>query len=75
MIMSKSGVLALFFSIWILLAFVSLSDSSEVSSLDENVVAQWSNITVHVKRRQILSMGQGALYKSRLVGMLGPSGR
>jgi hypothetical protein len=47
----------------------------EGNEFEENVVRKWSNITVNVKKRQILSMGQGSLYKTRLVGMLGPSGR
>jgi len=56
-------------------AYQQQQQQVEGNELEENVVRKWSNITVNVKKRQILSMGQGALYKTRLVGMLGPSGR
>lgn len=64
-----------FLSFLVFLWVLSVIDSAEVSVLDENVVRKWSNITVDVRARRILSMGQGALFKTRLVGMLGPSGR
>lgn len=49
--------------------------SPAIEDSDSIVVRKWMNITVDVRKRRILSMGSGKLYKTRLVGMLGPSGR
>ena len=42
---------------------------------DPTVLVSWTNITMSVAHRRILSMGPGTLSKMRVVGMLGPSGR
>ncbi len=44
---------------------------------DENsgLIAAWSYIDIKVNKRGILSMTHGTLHQSRLVGLLGPSGR
>eukprot|EP01035_Chromulina_nebulosa_P020112 gene20112-26113_t len=45
-----------------------------VLSIDSNILIEWSNITVTLGDRTILSLSSGSINKGRLLGILGPSG-
>lgn len=56
----------------LLIPFVRPDQSNQDNTIDN--IIQWSKIQVSIKNKSILTMNDGQLLSSRLVGLLGPSG-
>jgi ABC-type multidrug transport system ATPase subunit len=51
-----------------------LSLVTGINSTDEDTLLKWSRLSVKIGKKQILTVGEGAILRKRLLAVLGPSG-